>query len=310
MEKDNKKVSVIIASLNREKLIKRAIDSVLAQNYLDFEIIVVDDCSLDNTGETVKSYNDSRIIYVRNETNCSAAKSRNIGIAKSTGRFISFLDSDDEWLPSKLSSELKLLEENPECAAVSFNQIFIDDKNKKIINRKRILRRQAQTTPVINQGDVLRGKSLSTNDFTARREILFTIGGFDEDLPARQDWDIWIRITGISPVVQSSLKMTKKYIFHGEQISTDINKKIKGTIAILNKHKNLFLSDKSAGFRIYLIIIILYIFNNKPDLAKFYLKESAQILKGRRKKLFFHHLLSRHSYLKTILSASWHQCQG
>ena len=107
MENDKQKVSIIIATFNRDNLIKRAIDSVFLQNYPNFEIIVVDDCSVDKTGEIVNGYNDSRIIYIRNESNYGVAKSRNIGIGNSTGEFISFLDSDDEWLPGKLVSELK-----------------------------------------------------------------------------------------------------------------------------------------------------------------------------------------------------------
>jgi len=291
MENDKQKVSIIIATFNRDNLIKRAIDSVFLQNYPNFEIIVVDDCSVDKTGEIVNGYNDSRIIYIRNESNYGVAKSRNIGIGNSTGEFISFLDSDDEWLPGKLVSELKLLEENPDCAAVSFDQIFINEKNKKNFNRQILFKQNPSHSQLISREDVLRGKSLSTNDFTIRKNIIKKIKGFDENFPSREDWDIWIRITEVSSVIQSSIIMTKKYIFHGYQLSTDINKKIKGTVAILNKYKNLFLSDSTAFFRIYLIIIVLFIFKNEPISAKLYLEESIKSLKDKRKKFVLRSIL-------------------
>lgn len=287
----SKKVSIIIPTFNRESLIKRAINSVFLQDYPDIEIIVIDDGSTDNTFQIIKEYNDNRIIYLKNPYNLGASKSRNIGINLAKGKYISFLDSDDEWLPGKLSAELKLLDENPDCAAVSFDQIFINQKNNKIIKRRDFLRNSCNDMKKIKQEDVLRGDCLLTNDFTIRKEILLKIQGFDENLLARQDWDIWIRITSIAPVLQSSLKLTNKYIFHGKQISLDINKKIRGTIDILNKYKNLFFADETACFRIYLRIILLYAFRNEASETKLFLKEAIEVINCRRKRIALKSLL-------------------
>ncbi len=100
-------VSVIIPAFNRSHLIGVAIGSVLGQTFDDFELIIVDDCSADDTEQKVKAYDDPRIIYHRNEKNMGAPAARNTGIRLSKGRYLAFLDSDNEWLPQKLEKQVK-----------------------------------------------------------------------------------------------------------------------------------------------------------------------------------------------------------
>ena len=105
---DLPKVSVVIPTHDRAHLVGRAIRSVLAQTFQDFEIIVVDDCSVDNTKEVVQSLADSRIRYLRHEINRGGSAARNTGIGAARGEWIAFLDSDDEWLPKKLEKQLEM----------------------------------------------------------------------------------------------------------------------------------------------------------------------------------------------------------
>lgn len=100
-------VSVVIPTYNRANLISRSIMSVLSQTYQDFEIIVVDDASTDGTKDVVKSFADSRIRYLRNKKNRGPSIARNIGIHKSVGKTIAFLDSDDEWKSMKLEKQIE-----------------------------------------------------------------------------------------------------------------------------------------------------------------------------------------------------------
>jgi glycosyltransferase involved in cell wall biosynthesis len=103
--------SIVIATYNRENLITRAIDSVVNQDTNDWELIIVDDCSLDKTFDRIKSFfSDERIFYFKTKKNSGVAKARNLGISKSIGRYITFLDSDDEYKKNHLSVRYDLLE--------------------------------------------------------------------------------------------------------------------------------------------------------------------------------------------------------
>lgn len=109
---DYGKVSIIMPNYNGAIFIREAIDSVISQTYRNFELIVVDDCSQDNSAEIVLSYDDDRIKFIKNEKNQGAAKTRNAGIDFATGNWIAFLDNDDKWLPSKLEEHLAFMSDS------------------------------------------------------------------------------------------------------------------------------------------------------------------------------------------------------
>ena len=105
-------VSIIMPSYNTAKFIAETIKSVLSQTYTNWELIIVDDCSKDNTDEVVESFDDERIKYIKNEKNSGAAVSRNRALREAKGRWIAFLDSDDLWLPEKLEKQIAFMENN------------------------------------------------------------------------------------------------------------------------------------------------------------------------------------------------------
>ncbi len=109
----NELVSIIMPSYNTAKFISETIYSVLTQTYTNWELIIVDDCSTDNTDEVVKSFlSDDRIKYIKNEKNSGAAFSRNRALCEAKGKWIAFLDSDDLWLPEKLEKQIAFMEKN------------------------------------------------------------------------------------------------------------------------------------------------------------------------------------------------------
>lgn len=109
-------VSVIMPAYNSEKTIRDSIDSVIAQSYGIWELLVVDDCSTDATASVVKHYEkDRRVIYIRQKGNAGVAEARNKGISQARGRYIAFLDSDDLWMPDKLKRQLAFMKEH-DCA--------------------------------------------------------------------------------------------------------------------------------------------------------------------------------------------------
>lgn len=105
-------VSIIMPAYNCERFIAEAIRSVLSQTYTDWELIIVDDCSTDNTAQIVASFDDTRIIYQRNEKNVGAALTRNRALQIAKGHYIAFLDADDLWAPEKLEHQIAFMEKN------------------------------------------------------------------------------------------------------------------------------------------------------------------------------------------------------
>ena len=108
----NELVSIIMPSYNTARFISKTIESVLEQTYKNWELLIVDDCSTDNTDEIVSKYDDDRIIYLKNKKNSGAAVSRNKALKNAKGKWIAFLDSDDLWLPEKLERQLKFMVQN------------------------------------------------------------------------------------------------------------------------------------------------------------------------------------------------------
>jgi glycosyltransferase involved in cell wall biosynthesis len=105
-------VSIIMPSYNTAKYISDSIESIRAQTYTNWELIVVDDCSTDNSIEVIRAFNDSRIILLQNQKNSGAAISRNYALREAKGKWIAFLDSDDIWVPEKLEKQIKFMEDN------------------------------------------------------------------------------------------------------------------------------------------------------------------------------------------------------
>lgn len=124
-------VSVILPVYNDQKNIKSAIDSVLNQDYSDFELIIIDDYSNDQTKSILDKYDDQKILVFRNAKNLGIAKSRNLGIEKSKGEYISFIDSDDIWFPNKLKVQMEFLKKRKLNFTYS-GVTFIDSMNREI----------------------------------------------------------------------------------------------------------------------------------------------------------------------------------
>jgi len=187
----NPTVSVIIPTYNRAHLVARAIQSVLDQTYQDFELIIVDDGSTDNTEEVIKGFQqkDSRIIYLEHDQNKGGSAARNTGIKASRGEYIAFLDSDDECLPEKLGKQIVHLNNNYINAFISYTGYFkIDDKGDSSVFKP------TKHGNIYN--DQLWEDHVSpTSAVMVKRNCFEEVGLFDESLPARQDYDMWLRLS-------------------------------------------------------------------------------------------------------------------
>lgn len=192
-EAENKPaVSVIIPTYNRAHLIGRAIQSVLDQTYQDFEIIVVDDGSTDNTEEVVTDFNDERLRYIRLEENSgTSAAPRNTGIKVARGKYIAFQDSDDEWLPEKLEKQMRVFEiASPEFGVIYTGFWRIAGGKKTYIPSSRITPKEGDIHNILLEGNFIGGPVT-----LIRKECLERAGMFDEELPQLMDWEMWIRLS-------------------------------------------------------------------------------------------------------------------
>ncbi len=187
-------ISVVIPAFNAGRFIRRTIDSVLAQTYSDYEIIVVDDGSTDNTGEVVKSYG-SKVRYIYQE-NAGDGPARNTGIAAANGEWIAFLDHDDEWLPQRLEKQIELLKRNPELRWCGANFY------KRSGDRRIHANDPAEMTRLIVNNSyfehyfaaVNKGCQLFTTTMLIHREVFENCGVFEGGWLRCADLDMWWRI--------------------------------------------------------------------------------------------------------------------
>jgi len=178
------KVSVVIPTYNRAALVERAVRGVLAQTHRDLEAIVVDDGSTDETVERLARIEDERLIVVTQQ-NSGVAAARNRGIEETSGRYLSFLDSDDEWLPEKLARQLAMLEEAP-------RHVGICTIGGDIVGPDGSLHRQSSPQGYLFEPLLLQNTVFACMSALVKREVIEAIGGFDPNLPAIEDWE-WLQ---------------------------------------------------------------------------------------------------------------------
>jgi len=195
-------ISIIIPAYNAAATIAETIASVLAQSFQDWELIIVNDGSLDNTLEVVGQFQDDRI-QVFSYPNARQATSRNRGIAKSTGEYLSFLDADDLWSPDKLAAQYQALQSHPQ-AGVAYSWTNCIDSQGNFVRRGSHTSVQGNVYAALLLVDFIE----SGSNPLVRRSLLEQVGGFDPDLGAAEDWDLWIRLaaqTEFVPVSQPQI---------------------------------------------------------------------------------------------------------
>lgn len=184
-------ISIIIPTYNRERLIARSVKSVLNQTYQDFEIIIVDDASTDNTRELVAGFNDERIRYVRHEENKGEAAARNTGIKAARGDYIAYQDSDDEWFPEKLARQIKLLEDaSPEVGVIYTGFWKTENHGRTYIPFSWVNQKNGDI-----HKELLKGNFIGSPVVLIKRECFSKVGLFDERLRNLVDWEMWLRIS-------------------------------------------------------------------------------------------------------------------
>jgi teichuronic acid biosynthesis glycosyltransferase TuaG len=195
-------ISVVIPVYTRENVIRRAIDSVLAQTLPPHEIIVVDDGSTDQTADIVAEHYPT-VILIR-QTNHGLSTARNVGIANASGDLIAFLDSDDCWLPKKLEFQTQVFEEHPELGLVATQKFKNRDEFPAITEQAPTLKKYPFTA-------FLKRTWFHPSSVIIPRKVLAEVGGFDKSFSAAEDWDMWARVAYHYPVARIEQPLTAVY---------------------------------------------------------------------------------------------------
>lgn len=246
------KVSVILPVRNGELYLTKAIQSILNQSLSDFELVIIDDSSIDASLRIAKRFRDQRIILLTNNTPIGVAESLNIGIKVAKGAFIARMDADDIARPNRLYVQLKFLENNPQVGVVGSWVEVIDEREKY----KQILR-----TPV-NDKDIMR-YMIHTNPFIhpsvmLRKSLIDIYGGYDSKIEGAEDYDLWVRLSRFTKL-ENIPKPLIKYRIHKKSISKSETRRV-----LLSHAKVQYKKVRQYGFPLWHILFAI-----KPLISAF-----------------------------------------
>ncbi len=204
-------ISIIIPTFNRKALLVRALQSVYAQSFSDFEVIVIDDGSTDQTDQMIRDSFPQTLYHFQSNEGVSSARNKGIELAK--GEWIALLDSDDEWLPNKLENQINQLKSKPEYKVCHTNEQWI--RNGIKVNQMKKHKKIGgwifpQCLPLC---------AMSPSSIMIHRSIFTDIGVFNNNLPCCEDYDLWLRITVKYPVLYVEEPQINKYGGHEDQLS-------------------------------------------------------------------------------------------
>ena len=274
------KVSVIVPTYNRAHLVTETIDSILAQTFKDFELIVIDNESGDNTEEVIRSYTDERIRYFRHQNNGLVAVNRNYGISKANGEYIAFCDDDDLWMPEKLERQVKLLDLNKELGLVYSNSYIMDANGN--LERDTLLSKSK-----LFRGNVFdklfQGNFIPMLTVVIRREVLSKVGGFSPKYIIAQDYDLWLRIAEYYPIDFTEEPLAK-YRIHGGSASRNLELVIKEGFQLIeywlekkaNSERGFRGKAKQKQANLHVSLIVYYLRNHHNQKA---ISESVNLVK-------------------------------
>jgi glycosyltransferase involved in cell wall biosynthesis len=252
------KISIIIPSYNRSALLHRTLTSVFEQTFLPYEIIVVDDGSIDNTSEMLQN-NFPQVTYLY-QKNTGVSSARNLGIKHSRGDWIAFLDSDDTWIKTKLEQQVVALKQSPEIKICHTEEIWI--RNGVRVNAMNKHKKSGgwifeQCLPLC---------VMSPSSIIIHRSIFNELEGFDESLPACEDYELWLRISNYYPVLLIKQALINKYGGHEDQLSHQYWGMDRFRIKALNQLlKNEYLTEKNKQLATTMLLKKARIFQKGAD---------------------------------------------
>ncbi|MEJ5363312.1 MAG: glycosyltransferase [Spirochaetota bacterium] len=206
--------SVIIPTFNRAHLVTRALESVLTQKFTDYECIVVDDGSTDTTSQVLSPYT-KHIQYIYTQHG-GVSRARNRGIQQAQGEWIAFLDSDDMWLPEKLAAQYDYIQEHPDVYIHQTDELWIR-KGRRVNPMKKHQKKEGYIFE-----DCLNLCLISPSAVVVHRSVFEQVGVFDEQMPACEDYDLWLRVAWQYYIGFIPRKLIVKFGGHSDQLSQSL----------------------------------------------------------------------------------------
>lgn len=270
-------VSIILPTWkNAGEYINRSIDSVIAQSYLNWELLIIDDGLTDNTEEIIKGYaeKDPRIKFLKNESNIGLQKTLNKGINKAKGEYIARIDDDDVWVDKdKLARQVEFLESNTDHVLVGTGVVVVDEEGKEMLR---------YLVPETDRD--IRSRLLGKNCFVhssiiMRKDTVLSLGGYDESQETKhlEDYDLWLRLGTLGKLANLPFYMVN-FTQRSESISS-VNKReqFKKSINVIKKFKNKYPHYYWALLRSYARVIVYGFILKSP--LKTYLNKIIKIYK-------------------------------
>ena len=234
-------VSVVIPNFNRAAVVLRAVESVLAQTLGDFELLIVDDASTDDSLQVLGTLTDPRIRVIAHESNRGAGAARNTGISEARAAWVAFQDSDDYWLPEKLERQMDLLNRPGSNLVAAYCGMLIEpmsgggSRKTRYLPDHRISPREGQILE-----SLLRDSFISTQTLIVQRDVLVQIGGFDPDIPALIDWECMLRVAQKGPIGLVDEPLVHQR-FSENSITRSAEKRLQARVFLVKKHESLLL---------------------------------------------------------------------
>jgi glycosyltransferase involved in cell wall biosynthesis len=236
-------VTVLLATYNRAYCLRRAIDSILDQSFQNFELIVIDDGSTDETAALVQSYYDPRVKFVRQKDNCGQGKRLNEGILGSNAPYIAIQDSDDEWLPQKLEKEVEVMREQPTSVGV----VYTDRWRFEPGNIKRYWKSphwRPEDGILFNRALDAAVSMIGPQASLIRRECFDKAGLFDEELVRNKDWEMFVRISQYYLFYHIPEPLVNYYVTSDSYSSLGESVGIESLEMIFHKHQEQYKKNK------------------------------------------------------------------
>lgn len=238
IEMENIRISVVIPTFNSDKYIIRTLKTVFSQTSLPYEIVIVDDGSIDKTVEVIQNYLENyeplfNNIKIIQQKNSGAGAARNNGIRNATGNWIAFLDSDDIWDDHKLEMVEEVIKKNPDITMIAHNEYMINEgtlNEKKLCLLHEHYNREGNLFLQLYQGNLF-----STSCMTIRKNIIEKAGLFDETLYSAQDYDLWIRVSKYGKLYYMD-KPLGTYVMRKGNITSNTYRRYKCEMKICRKY--------------------------------------------------------------------------